>query len=216
MGVQKSKKTTVYEYLKKNIISGSFEQGEPLVEGVLAKELKTSKTPVREAMQQLEKEGFIESFPGKGAFVSRMSFPDIREIFEIREILECEVIKRVAARGEFNKDEVIAIAKKFESVGHEGHRNCKGHFRAGEQIHTFIFEAFGNRRLLAFYKGFKEHVERLRLFYFSDQTRNARADQSFEEHMKILEALIAKDPQKAEAAMREHLQNSTAFLKKIA
>lgn len=212
----KSKKVIVYEYLKKRIISGVLMPGEPLVEGVLAKELKTSKTPIREAMQQLEKEGFVEIFPGKGAFVSRMSFQDIREIFEIREILECEVIRRVAAKGDFNREEAEAIGRKFISAESEGGKNNRSHFKAGEKIHTFVFDAFGNKRLIDFYNRFQEHIERLRLFYFANQDRRERSDESFKEHLEILNALIAKDPQRAEKAMRDHLQNSTAFLKDIA
>jgi len=214
--VDKSKKVIVYEYLKKKIVAGVLKPGEPLVEGVLAKELKTSKTPIREAMQQLEKEGFVEIFPGKGAFVSRMSFQDIREIFEIREILECEVIRRVAARGDFNREEAEAIGRKFVSAESDGGKNNRSHFKAGEKIHTFVFEAFGNKRLIDFYTRFQEHIERLRLFYFANQDRSERSDQSFKEHLEILNALIAKDPVRAEKAMRDHLQNSTAFLKEIA
>jgi len=216
MNSSKSKKTMVFEHLKRKIIAGALKPGEPLVEGVLAKELKTSKTPIREALQQLEKDGFVENFPGKGAFVSRLSFQDIREIFEIREILECEVIRRVAAKGDFSLEEAEAIGRKFVSAESEGGRNNRSHFKAGEKIHTFVFEAFGNRRLIDFYNRFQEHIERLRLFYFANQDRRERSEQSFKEHLDILNALIAKDPQRAEKAMRDHLRNSTAFLKNIA
>ena len=88
----------VYENLKRRIITNALKPGDPLNEGILSKELKISKTPVREALQQLEKKGLVENIPGKGAFVSRFSFQDIRELFEIREILECEVIRRVACK----------------------------------------------------------------------------------------------------------------------
>ncbi len=98
MNSSKSKKTIVYENLKKRIITHSLNQGDPLNESILSKELKTSKTPVREALQQLEKEGFVENIPGKGSFVSRISFQDIREMFEIREILEGEVVKRASRK----------------------------------------------------------------------------------------------------------------------
>ena len=105
----KSKKAIVYENLKRRIISHSLSPGEPLNESVLTKELGISKTPIREALQQLEKEGFVENIPGKGSFVSRISIQDIREMFEIREILECEVIRRVASKGDLNKAEAEAI-----------------------------------------------------------------------------------------------------------
>jgi DNA-binding GntR family transcriptional regulator len=214
MSLQKSKKAIVYETLKKRIISHSLHPGEPLNESVLSKELKISKTPIREAFQQLEKEGFIENVPGRGAFVSRISIQDIRELFEIREILECQVIRRVASKGDLNKTEAEAIGKKFESSDSNGNKTPKSYFKAGDQIHTFIFEAFGNKRLLEFYKRLQDHIERMRLYFFN-QVNPERSEKSFKEHLEIIEALVAQDPGRAEKAMREHLQNSLEYQKKI-
>ncbi|HSB04661.1 MAG TPA: GntR family transcriptional regulator [Thermodesulfobacteriota bacterium] len=214
MGVQKSKKAIVYETLKKRIINHTLRSGDPLNESTLSKELKISKTPIREAFQQLEKEGFIESIPGRGAFVSRISIQDIRELFEIREILECEVIKRVASKGDLNKSEAEAIGKKYESSEVNGNKTPKSYFKAGDQIHTFIFEAFGNKRLLEFYKRLQDHIERLRLYFFN-QVNPERSEQSFKEHLEIINALVAQDPQRAEKAMRAHLQNSLEYQKRI-
>jgi len=214
MGLQKSKKAIVYETLKKRIINHILQSGDPLSESTLSKELKISKTPIREAFQQLEKEGFIESIPGRGAFVSRISIQDIREIFEIRQILECEVIKRVASKGDLNKSEAEAIGKKYESSEVNGNKPPKSYFKAGDQIHTFIFEAFGNKRLLEFYKRLQDHIERLRLYFFN-QVNPERSEQSFKEHLEIINALVAQDPQRAEKAMQDHLQNSLEYQKKI-
>ncbi len=209
----KSKKVIVFENLKKRVINHSLKPGDPLNEGVLSKELKISKTPIREALQQLEKEGFIQNIPGKGAFVSRISFQDIRELFEIREILECEVIKRVASKGDINRVEAEAIRRRFESVETDGNRNPRSHFKAGDQIHTFIFESLGNQRLLEYYRRLQDHIERMRLYFFN-QVNPERSEQSFKEHLEILDALIAQDPQRAEKAMREHLQNSIEYQKR--
>jgi DNA-binding GntR family transcriptional regulator len=214
MTLQKSKKAVVYETLKKRIINHALPPGDPLNEGALSKELKISKTPIREAFQQLEKEGFIESIPGRGAFVSRISVQDIRELFEIREILECEVIKRVASKGDFNRVDAEAIGKKFESAETNGNRTPKSYFKAGDQIHTYIFEAFGNKRLLEYYRRLQDHIERLRLYFFN-QVNPERSEQSFKEHLEIIKALVAREPQRAEKAMRDHLQNSFEYQKKI-
>ncbi len=210
----KSKKAIVYENLKKRIINHSLNPGEPLNESVLTKELGISKTPIREALQQLEKEGFVENIPGKGSFVSRISIQDIREIFEIREILECDVIRRVASKGDLNKAEAEAIGKKFESSGADANMTPRSYFKAGVQIHTFIFETFGNKRLLEFYRRLQEHIERMRLYFFN-QVQQERSEQSFKEHLEILNALIAQDPQRSEKAMRDHLQNSLEYQKKV-
>jgi len=207
----KSKKAIVYENLKKRIITHYLKPGDPLNENVLSKELKTSKTPVREAIQQLEKEGFVENVPGKGSFVSRISFQDIRELFEIRELLECEVIKRAALKSA--PDKVESIKKKFEMESNED-KNAKDHFKAGDRIHTFVFESFGNKRLLEYYKRLQEHIIRMRLNFFSE-LHQERSEQSFREHLEIMDALIAQDPLRAEKAMRDHLRNSVEYLKKV-
>ncbi len=210
----KSKKAIVYETLKKKIISNALTPGEPLVESALSAELKTSKTPIREAMQQLEREGFIENIPGKGAFVSRISVEEVLEVFAIREILECAVIRRVAAKPELNIAEAEQVRRRFESSEAEKSKAPRYSFKPGDEIHTFVFEAFGNKRLLEYYRRLQDHIERMRLYFFS-QFRPERSGQSYLEHLEIINALIARDPDRAEKAMRTHLQNSTDYLKRI-
>ena len=210
----KSKKMIVYENLKRRIITNALKPGDPLNEGILSKEFKISKTPVREALQQLEKKGLVENIPGKGAFISRFSFQDIRELFEIREILECEVIKRVAARGDLNLAEARSIRDKFTASETNGGRNGKNYFSAGDQIHSFIFHAYGNRKLIREYQGLQEQIARITL-YFLTPNRQERAAKSFKEHLEIIDSLIARDPQRAEKAIRTHLQNSLEYLKTV-
>ncbi|OHE22271.1 MAG: hypothetical protein A2Z43_09110 [Syntrophobacterales bacterium RBG_19FT_COMBO_59_10] len=209
----KSKKAVVHENLKRRIITNALKPGDPLNEGILSKELKTSKTPVREALQQLEKEGLVENIPGKGAFVSRFSFQDIRELFEIREILECEVIRRVASKGDLNLEEAQAIRDKF-AADTNGGRAGKSYFNAGDQIHSFIFKAYGNRKLIREYQCLQEQIVRITLHFFN-QNRQERAGESFKEHLEIIDALIARDPGRAEKAMRTHLRNSLEYLKSV-
>lgn len=210
----KSKKMIVYENLKRRIITNTLKPGDPLNEGILSKEFKISKTPVREALQQLEKKGLVENIPGKGAFISRFSFQDIRELFEIREILECEVIKRVAARGDLNLAEARSIRDKFTASETNGGRNGKNYFSAGDQIHSFIFHAYGNRKLIREYQGLQEQIVRITL-YFLTPNRQERATKSFKEHLEIIDSLIARDPQRAEKAIRIHLHNSLEYLKTV-
>ena len=208
----KSKKAIVYENLKKRIIAHSLKPGDPLNESLLSKELKTSKTPVREAMQQLEKEGFVENISGKGSFVSRISFQDIREIFEIRELLEGEVIKRAALKVDPGKIETLR--NKFISSESDNEKASAGHFKPGDQVHSFIFEAFGNNRLMEIYRRLQDHIVRTRT-HFLNQSHPDRSEESFKEHLEILDALKAQDPSRAENAVRSHLRNSMEFLKKI-
>jgi len=212
--IKKSKKVIVYENLKRLIISNSLKPGDALNEILLAKEMKTSKTPIREAIQQLEKDGLVENIRGRGAFVSRFSFQDIRELTEIREILECDVIRKVAARGEFDVSHVAEIRRKFETGEANDSKNTKSYISAGDQIHLFIFTAHGNARLLEYYRRLHEHITRIRLYQYNKVDKE-RALESFREHLEIIDALIAMDPDRAELAMRRHLHNALDYLKSI-
>lgn len=208
----KSKKLRVYETLKQRIINHALAPGEPINEAILSKELKISKTPIREALQQLEREGFVENVPGRGNFVSRISIQDVRETFEIREILEGEAIKRVALRHDPEKLE--AIQKAFESSEQSSHGSSSRHFRSGDQIHAFIFESIGNRRLMEIYQRLQDHIVRHRIHFFSN-SHVGRSEESYREHLEILDALAAQDPARCEQAIKVHLKNSLEYIKSI-
>jgi len=208
----KTKKNIVYEALKKKIINNSLRPGEPLNEGAFSKEMKISKTPVREALQQLERDGFVENVPGRGCFVSRISFQDVKELFETREILECEVIRRAALKGDPEKIE--GVRKKFDFLEGNGEKALKNQFKAGDRIHAYLFESFGNKRLNEIYQRLLEHVERMRIHFFT-QAHEERFEDSYKEHLEILDALASRDPDRAEKAMRTHLRNAMDFLKRV-
>ncbi len=210
----KSKKAIVYETLKKRIVTHSLKPGEPINEVLLARELKTSTTPLREALQQLQKEGFVENFPGRGSFVSRISTQDVRELFEMREMLECEVIRRVVSQGLVREQRALAIRKEFESSEGKSRPTSRNYFTPGDQIHLFVFECLGNRRLLEYYRSLQEHIERMRLYFFSN-FHEERAEHSFKEHLEILDALLAHDADRAERAVRTHLENAMDYLKRM-
>lgn len=208
----KSKKLRVYETLKQRIINHVLAPGEPIIEAILSKELKISKTPIREALQQLEKEGFIENIPGRGNFVSRISIQDVRETFEIRELLEGEAIKRAALRRDPGKLE--AIQKAFESSEQSSQDSPSRHFRSGDQIHAFIFESIGNQRLMEIYRRLQDHIVRHRIHFFNN-FHVGRSQESYKEHLEILDALAAQDPARCEQAIKVHLRNSLEYIKSI-
>jgi DNA-binding GntR family transcriptional regulator len=208
----KSKKLRVYETLKQRIINHALAPGEPIIEGILSKELKISKTPIREALQQLEKEGFVENIPGRGNFVSRISIQDVRETFEIREILEGGAIKRAALRRDPGKLE--AIQKAFESSEQSSQGRPSRHFRSGDQLHAFIFESIGNQRLMEIYRRLQDHIVRHRIHFFNN-FHVGRSQESYKEHLEILDALAAQDPARCEQAIKVHLRNSLEYIKSI-
>jgi len=204
----KSKKVAAYEALKERIINNSLKPGDPLNERVLSEELRISKTPIRESLQQLEKEGLVENVPHKGSFVSRVSVQDIREIFEVREILECAAARGSALNRDLGKLE--KIRKKCESIERETGKTPLSLLKAGAQIHNFMFESLQNKRLIEIYKGLQDHIERIRI-HFVHQFDPNRLEEASKEHKEILDALIARDPSRAENAVRTHLRNGMEY-----
>ena len=91
-----NKKVMVYENLKRRIIDCELIPGMPINEADFASELGVSKTPVREALRQLERDGFVDNVPGRGSTISHITPMDIREILEIREIIETGAAKLAA------------------------------------------------------------------------------------------------------------------------
>jgi len=77
-----------YSWIRNAIESGHIEMGSPLPENQLAREIGVSRTPIREALRRLEQDGYVTIIPQKGAFVSRISHEDLKEIYDIRKLLE--------------------------------------------------------------------------------------------------------------------------------
>jgi DNA-binding GntR family transcriptional regulator len=209
---QRSKKTIAYEALKKRIINNSLKPGDPLNERVISEELRISKTPIREALQQLEQDGFVDSILHKGSFVSRISVQDIREIFEVREILECAAAKGSAFKG--GHDKLEAMKRRLESIERVNGKTPLNLLKAGDQIHNYLFESFGNNRLTETYRRLQDHIDRLRMHFVTQFDRN-RLEHSSKEHREILDALLARDPVAAEKAVKTHLRNAQDNIKRL-
>ena len=96
-GTEKSLRGQVFDKIRSDILNGKYKRGEELVESSIGKELGISRTPVREAIRQLELEGLVQLVPNKGAFVTGISEKDVRDIYLIRARLE-GLAARMAAK----------------------------------------------------------------------------------------------------------------------
>jgi DNA-binding GntR family transcriptional regulator len=201
----KSKKIIVYNNLKKRIIKDSLKPLEPLNIQALSQSLNISKTPIREALQQLEKEGFVENLHNRGFFVSRISAHDLREIYEVREMIECAAVRALALRND---------KLKFEFPEFNKGKNSNNLLKDSAEIHSYIIRILNNKRLTGIYDSLQEHVQRLQMHFINRFDQN-RLQHSHEEHKRIYEAIIAKDVLKAEEAMRMHLRNALDYLREL-
>ena len=193
----------VYERLRDALRDARLEGGRLLNEADLARQLGVSKTPVREALLRLASEGFVQTLPRRGSQVVHLSLRDIEEIFEVREMLEAEVIRLALPRLD---DAVLAELDAIVQRGSEAIARAEyAPFTAADiQLHDRLAQAAGNSRLLQMLDGIRGWVQRVRMAcheYRLDPSRPARAQA---EHAQLVEALRARDPG-AELIVREHV-----------
>ena len=197
------KKNIAYDYLKNGIINNLFKPGEPLSENSITNDINISTTPIREAIQKLEEEGFVEIIPRRGAFVSRISPNDIKDIFVVREIIEIGSIGFAIKK--MDKNKLKRLRKRLVS-GSKKIKQKNENYKYADDIHLYILECTGNQRLFQLYTKLLDHILRIRnQLYYHDSIPSF---QSFAEHIEIVDALLAEDQLKAENAVRRHLKNS--------
>ena len=206
----KTKKNQIYETLKARIICNEFQLLEYLNEKELACQMGTSKTPIREALQELGRNRFVTIIPNKGCFVTNISLKDIKEVFELRQIYECAAV-RVAAQNQGNGELVAQLKQYEENIGKESN-SAQERLLAGYQIHSAIVQAMGNSRLNEAYANLQDHIVRIRI-YFMQRYLHHRVAESEEEHKAIIEAILRGDPEDAEEALREHLDHAMEFIR---
>lgn len=208
MSVIKNKKVTVYESLKKRIIEGHLPPGLPIIEADLAGELGVSKTPIREALRQLESDGFVDNIPGRGSMVSYITSQDIRDIFEIREIIECGAARRAALLPAPDKEELKGKRKELE----QAHDHGGG---SSEDIYLSVFRVLGNRCLLEMYLGVLDRIKWIRN-HFGRSFTQRRFNEIVAEHMEILDAIIAGDAERSEQLVEKHLHKAGSYIMGLA
>jgi DNA-binding GntR family transcriptional regulator len=200
---------TAYWAIKEWVTANYLGASLPLPQQKLADEFGMSKTPIREALSRLAVEGFVELVPNRGYWVPRLTSRDVNEIYEIREGLE-GIAARIIAN--IIDDSVIENLKSlFKSIPceHEVENRSILLEDAGEKLHLTILEQSRNERMSRILGNLNGQLDLIK----SIGRRAAAFDPSvanttFEEHVKIIEALSSRDPDYAEQAMREHLQNS--------
>jgi len=210
----KSKKELVYEKLREQIIDCSLSPGMPINEADFAERFGVSKTPIREAIRQLEREGLVDSIPGRGSIISYISSGDIYEIFEIREIIECGAIRRAAKLSDkeklLRKKEELEEVKKRLSGDEEDSANWEG----CNDIHLVIIDSVGNKKLSRMYGEILDTIERIRN-NFGHRFSGRRLEHIVDEHLAIINAIIDGDGGNAQKMMRKHLGNAYTYINNL-
>ena len=200
-----NKKNRVYEILRDKIVNNVLKPQEFLNEQALSEDLGVSKTPIREALQRLEHSRLVVIIPNKGCYVANISIDRIREIFEIRSILECAGARLAASLP--NREGFLAFSEPDDETDSKDGEELRRKLISGYQIHSNIIEAVGNSYLTDYYRTILDNIVQIRI-YFLNRFGPKRLHATVAEHKRILQAIAAGDAGGAENAMREHLNNA--------
>lgn len=196
------RRVVAYERLKDAIQHAALEPGQPLTETRLSKLLGISRTPVREALQQLAQEGLVQVIPGRAITVAEQSVQDVLDVVHLRWLLEPELVRlatEVASRREIEqlKRSVAEMQAAIES------RDQTAWSRADSVFHQVLGEACPNQLLCEVVIQMRNRVHQIA--NIDSQTNPARLAECTDEHVEIVEAMAARDAAAAEDAMRSHI-----------
>lgn len=197
---------SVYEALTEMIIAGSLQPGQHLVEVELASMLGVSRQPVREALQRLHNQGWVDLRPGFGAMVHVPAEDEVDQLLAARAALESESARLAA--GHATKEQVAEL-KALCSKGIEALENDKidEAVQTNADLHSLVTEIAGNRFLI----DFAAQVDR-RVRWYYKPVAPVRGQASWREHSQLIKAIAAGDADRAAQIMREHTEHTrTAF-----
>lgn len=198
----------VSEALRESIVSGTLKPGERLMEIQLAEELGVSRTPVREAIRRLELEGFLVMVPRRGTYVSDLTIKDINEVFEIRTALD--VLAAGLAAERITEEELEQMERLLVQIGeHIDRREADQIVQADGEFHDILYRASRNDRLVGIINNLREQFTRFRTI---SMAYPGRIKNTLEEHRRLVEAIAQRNPDMAQQAAREHMENAEQTL----
>lgn len=193
----------VRDLIRDRIVRGEFTPGDRLVERVLAEELGVSRVPVREALNLLKGEGFVQDVPRRGVIVTMLSQEDLDDLFEVREALEVQSARLACQRATDDELESLAdIARRADAARDLDDTELLADLN--EAFHDAIPRLAHNRILATTLEPLEG-----RLHWVLRQNRSPGA--LMKEHSELVEALVARDAERAEEIARRHVATSRAI-----
>jgi DNA-binding GntR family transcriptional regulator len=197
----------IYSAVKEHIIAGRYAPGERLTEQQIAAQFQSSRTPVREAMRQLVANGFVVFKPNSGTHVRQWSAEQIREIFDLRVLIESEIAGHAATR--ISADDIGVLLQLQDEIEagptDTGEENTARISRLNRQFHRVIAQASQNERLIAMLSNAIEAPIVQQTFKRYTPRQLSR---SFSHHRELIDALIARDQAWARCVMASHIHSA--------
>ena len=208
---QTSLAASAYARLKQELDSFHYAPGDRFSETEVSLRLSMSRTPVREALVKLQREGYISVMPKLGWLVNQIDFAVFEQLYDVRSVLECAAIDLLAA----TPDLALCLAPLCGLWCVEPHLRLHQHEQVShmdEAFHMDLVRASGNLEMARIHKDLTERIRVIRRLEF---TRPDRIATTYAEHAEILQALLSRDATQAKALLSRHIAVSRNEVKKI-
>jgi DNA-binding GntR family transcriptional regulator len=208
LGNHPSLRERIATHLREAIVSGDLPAKTRLVEPELARQLGVSRTPLREAIRQLEAEGFLSTIPRMGTFVAEVTARDLEDVYAIRAVLE-----GLAARQAAEQIDAVSAARLRSLLAELAQKTAdyREYHKAAGHFHDAVLAASGNQRLQAMYHTLTHQVARLRTLSLAV----AQCPEiSLREHRRIASAIMRGRGPEAERLTRSHVEGALAIVRR--
>ena len=198
----------VVDYIKESILSGKYKEGEHILETEVAFELGISRAPVREGIKELEKEGIVTTIPRKGTYVTKFNEEDIKEVFDIRILLENNINKILIYEDKLKESDFLHLenlVKEMEQIAGLPIGDIEKSILINQkdmEFHRYIWLKSGSQRRVKILEG-------IFFFFFMamlyDMHETGDFTVSATDHYDIIDSLRSKDIDRCKKALREHI-----------
>jgi len=209
---EKASWTKAYEWIRDAIEAREIEMGAPLPENHLAREIGVSRTPIREALRSLEQDGYVKIIPQKGAFVSEISLEDLKEIYDIRKLLEpFAALSAVNRIPEEEIDEMERGWKVLKKAAMAGEVDLTRVSEMDLLLHMTITKYATNKRIGAIISTYHAQIKR---FQKLSAQSLSNIHETIGQHLEILEKLRERDARGLSSLLYEHIAKSESNIMK--
>lgn len=199
----------VHAFIQRALLSGQLNPGDRLAEGELAAALGISRTPIREALRQLESDGLVVVLPHRGTYVRTLDPRRGRQLYEARLLLEPTAARAAAAR--ITDQQLQALRPLLDSAVNDANAGDMGGASVDNEVfHATVFKIAGNDVLLELWTKIFAEWQLFRVCAWRKMPQRPRAVAA--EHTALYEALAARDEDRAADLMTEHLANAWSYV----
>ena len=201
----------VYAQIKQLIFDFVLLPGDRFSESDLANRVQVSRTPLRQALQRLQREGFLQVFPKSGWQVAPLDFESFDQLYDLRVLLELASVARLCACSD-DPPALETLKAAWLVPASERLTDMREVGALDEQFHATLVRAAGNAEIA---KVHWDVTERIRIMRRLDFTREDRIDATYAEHAKILRAVLQRKADQAQLLLKSHIEQSKAEVRKI-